>query len=153
MNDKRKMVRLICEKGLRVQQSPPPLEGQVDENDALFLKFSELFKHLGGNPDQVDEVYVIDNPRQRSSFQEFRRNITSKHRDNESLFRKEDWRNGNEAADVEVRRRYLRNLSEKVRKFRTPFNDGSKVSICLVCLFVFCFCFFVLLILLLLSHF
>jgi len=104
-------------------------EGALSGDEVLFGKFAELYSHLGGNLEKVEEVFVIDNPRQRRSFADYQRNIGEKHRDSEFLFRNEDWRNGNDTEDVELRKKYLIHLAEKVSKFRSQMNDGSKVLI------------------------
>lgn len=122
------MVRLIGKDG-KVVSSSSSGESPPSEEEVLFSKFRELYTHLGGKLERVEEVYVVDNPRHRRSFEEYRRNITEKHQGNEGLFRKEDWRGGNDVKDVELRRQCPLHLAGIISKFRSQMNDGgSKVN-------------------------
>ena len=124
-----KLVRLIGKDGKSVSSPSPSSSspGESASEEVLFNKFRELYTHLGGKLEKIEEVYLVDNPRHRRSFEEYRRNITEKHQDNEGLFRKEDWRGGNDVNNVELRRQYLLHLAGIITKFRSQLNDGSKV--------------------------
>jgi len=94
-------------------------------DQAVFDKFALLFQHAGGNPAKVNMVFAIDNPRQRVSFENYRKDLTAKHSDNEELFRKEDWR---QLSKFSLRNAFLLRLASQISEFRTQFNDGGRVT-------------------------
>jgi len=107
----------------------PPLESSSSpsflSDGGVYAKFEDLVEFLG-DVGKVSRVYAIDHPSQRASFEHYRTMITEKHADSEGLFKKDGWRQANDAG---VRKQFLLHLSEKITKFRHDSNDGEKAFV------------------------
>ena len=121
-----------------------------------------LAEHLGMNIGQVSKAYAIDNVNLRNAFEAFIENITKKHQDNPSLFKKRNWdpiipeklpekkftesqeeyeRKITKIENVKRANRFIQHMNHQLTKFRNQFNDGSKVSFSSSFLFSFSFLF------------
>lgn len=108
-----------------IAERKTPTDDLTVMDQQLYEKFELIFDHLIGDKSKVTKVYAIDNPRQGISFENYWRDLTEKHADNEELFRSEDWR---EQPSRSLRKRFLLNLAQKISKFRGQFNDGTRVG-------------------------
>jgi len=100
--------------------------GEIQDQE-LFEKLSALLTHFHANPDHVTKAYALDNQTLRNAFEASRQNISQRHKDSPSLFKKEDWR---DTEEFELRRSFILHLNEMAAKFRMrSWNDGAKLFV------------------------
>lgn len=91
---------------------------------------SSSLSSLGTDLDQVDSMFAINNPSLRLSLQHSIRLLEGKLADTRSLFQREDWRGGADAAE---KKDTLAFLGDYAASFSAQgWNDGSRPSVVLM---------------------
>jgi len=109
-----------------MQENKKHLLCPIDPNEDVDIqkKLEFLLTSFGGDPSKVMKAYLINNPSLIRMFEEGRRIITQKHQDSQQLFKKNDWM---DAPDSSQKLAFIKHLSQTILKFRSQWNDGSKV--------------------------
>ena len=93
---------------------------------AIFLS---LLNYLGGQEQDVAQVYAINNPQLRLSLKNSLRLLQGKQEDTRSLFQRADWKSES-TSDLAQRRETLAYLGDLASKFYlSGWNDGSEPPI------------------------
>ena len=109
-----------------LERWPVVEDGEIRDAE-LFAKLSTLFDFFQVDPNRITKAFALDNRNLRSAFEAARQSISQRHKDSPSLFRREDWR---EEEDADLRRTFLWHLADGVTRFRMPsFNDGARLPV------------------------
>jgi hypothetical protein len=110
------------DKGLKYQSLLIKEGGDISDPD-LFKKFTFFCEQLGFTSSEADKVYAISNPTLSSSFTNYRKTLSAKHRSKDA-FNKNDWK---ETFQWEQRERYLSVLNDFSDKFPEWYQDSKSI--------------------------
>jgi len=91
-------------------------------NNEYFSKFELAAEKLGFNAKHITRAFAIHNPGLEYAFNFHRNKISSQHRANPQLFKKDHWKN---FKDSKKREGFFNYFNSICKKF--PWNDGDKV--------------------------
>jgi hypothetical protein len=103
----------------------PVVEKGSPVHESFFLVLARFLSKIGGNSDDVETAYAVDNAVLRFTLKNSLQLLEGKLADTKSLFKKEDWKTGPDSAS---KRQVLYHLGDYVSLFRRKdWNDGAKV--------------------------
>lgn len=95
-------------------------------NQGDFDKFTKMCELLGCKVGEVTMAYVIANPHLNIGFTEFQRSTNRKHRENEGLFKRRNWK---KKQNFQRREGYMARFANQVNNYRYEMNDGRRTPV------------------------